>query len=142
MPPVQESLLCRLISSWMIIEVTTVPLFHVHIPATTDTWSVISSGGPHTVFTPDLPGEYSYIVHDVLENHSHFGQRILNSPELAFFICTSDDDKHKALYVAASTPSRTPLPSDTVFAYPQTYGELPLSDASKTSRAPPLRVVV
>src|SRR5262247_1457192 len=91
-----------LIVAWLITWITTVPLFHIHIPDTTDDWSALQSGGAHTVFTPDLPGEYSRPFHDNQAGHSgHLSQRSVNSPELgiALFGDKSEDRKVKARYI-------------------------------------------
>src|SRR5262249_4351939 len=48
-----------LIVAWLTAWIATVPLFHIHLPDTTDGWSILQSGGAHTVLTPDLPGEYT-----------------------------------------------------------------------------------
>src|SRR5215510_3544676 len=80
MPAAQTLLRRRLvILTWLIAWLSTVPLFHIHIPDTTDRWSRLQSGGAHTVFTPDLPGEFSHPVHDPF---GHLSQRGVNSPEL------------------------------------------------------------
>ena len=70
---------------WLVLWILTVPLFHIH------TVSETRQGLPHTVFSPDLPGEYSAgpgesFRHDSPRNgrhHSgiHNGQ---SYPELGF----------------------------------------------------------
>src|SRR5262249_50853509 len=84
MPPVQTLLSLRLVLlAWLITWITSVPLYHVHIPDTTDRWSALHSGGAHTVFTPDLPGEFSCPLKQSREaNSAHLSQRIVNSAEL------------------------------------------------------------
>src|SRR5689334_16445820 len=67
---------------WIIFWLTVVPLFHAHIPDTTDEWSAVHSGGVHTVFTPDLPGEFAPPVYEKHRDHpGHFTHRAVNSPE-------------------------------------------------------------
>ena len=41
---------------WVIIWIATVPLFHTHLPDASDLTS--PQGLAHTVFSPDLPGEF------------------------------------------------------------------------------------
>lgn len=71
-----------LVLSWAIIWFTTVPLFHTHLP---DTDRQASQGGlAHTIFSPDLPGEF---FHFSTVHHGPFSQlsnRVSNSPELGF----------------------------------------------------------
>src|SRR5215510_5321374 len=54
----QTLLLARLlILAWTVLWIATVPLFHTHLPDISD--RAISTGGiAHTVFSPDLPGEF------------------------------------------------------------------------------------
>ena len=87
---------------WLIAWITAVPLFHIHLPDTTDRWSALQSGGPHTVLTKDLPGEFSHPFHD---HFGHLTQRAVNSPELgfAFFSNKSDDEKAKQLYICSTS---------------------------------------
>ena len=89
-----------IIVAWSIAWITAVPLFHVHVPDTTDRWSALQSGGPHTVFTRDLPGEFSHPFHD---HFGHLSQRAVNSPELGFAVFSdkSDDAKAKQLYTVS-----------------------------------------
>src|SRR5215468_436453 len=100
MPPVQTLLSLRLVLlAWLITWITAVPLFHVHIPDTTDRWSALQSGGAHTVFTPDLPGEFFHPLYDSQQGHSsHLSHRIVHSPELGIAVFDEPDDrKAKAL---------------------------------------------
>src|SRR5215831_1288682 len=82
-----------LVSVWVIIWVTTVPLFHTHLPDISD--GQASQGGvAHTVFSPDLPGEFSYFS---TANHhdqfAHLAKRVLNSPELDFVLSECSKDR-------------------------------------------------
>lgn len=73
------------ILAWVLTWVTVVPLFHTHLPDTTDNWSVAHSGGAHTVFTQDLPGEYASFQHS--PHHSpNLSQRAVNSPEFGLVL--------------------------------------------------------
>ena len=105
-----------LVSVWVIIWVTTVPLFHTHLPDISD--GQASQGGvAHTVFSPDLPGEFSYFSN---ANHhdqfAHLAKRVLNSPELGFVISSerSKDREVKqpsVLNILCDLPNRPFLPT-------------------------------
>src|SRR5262249_45475890 len=84
MPPVQTLLSLHLVLlAWLITWIISVPLYHVPIPDTTDRWSALRSGGAHTVFTPDLLGEFFCPLEQSREAHSaHRSHRIVNSSEL------------------------------------------------------------
>jgi hypothetical protein len=72
---------------WLIPWMTTASLFHLHLPDLTDRWSVLHSGGAHTVWTPDLPGEYAPPSYDrQREPSAHFAPRVVNSPELGIVL--------------------------------------------------------
>lgn len=76
-----------LILAWLIIWVSTVPLFHLHIPDATDRWSALQSGGVHTVLTRNLPGECSSPSQDRhRESPAQIRARAINSPELGFIL--------------------------------------------------------
>lgn len=141
MPPMQTLFRGRLvIVAWLIIWVTTLPLFHTHVPDATDRWSALQSGGAHTVFTKDLPGEFSHPFHD---RFGHLSQRAVNSPELglAVFKGKSEDEQAKqlfTLYVPGCAP--TTLLSSWPFECSGIYRGPPQSHAFPSFRAPP-RVV-
>lgn len=129
-----------LIIAWLITWITTVPLFHVHIPDNTDRWSALQSGA-HTVFTPDLPGEYSRPFHEINPWHlSHLSHRTVNSPEvsIALFNDSSEDEKAKQLYVlyVPYHPPNTLLVS-WQFECSGTFHKFSLSRPFPASRAPP-----
>jgi hypothetical protein len=76
-----------LILGWLIAWISAVPLFHIHLPDNTDPWSVLKSGGAHTVLTPELPGEYASQSHGSYRQTSpHIATRIVNSPEIGFLV--------------------------------------------------------
>ena len=125
--------------AWLIAWITTLPLFHIHIPDTTDRWSVLQSGGAHTVFTPDLPGEFQQPFHDVF---NHLSPRAVNSPELgiALFDEKSKDQKLKPLHLPYA-PFQFPI--TLLASLSAIHGTLPrfyLPQEFPVSRAPP-RVV-
>jgi hypothetical protein len=142
MPPVYRLLGCRvLVLAWLITWATAFPLFHVHVPDTTDRWSILQSGGAHTVFTPDLPGEYSHPFHDNQPEHSsHLSTRVVNSPELAIAATNETDDrKVKPLQVLSALyglPDTIPLVS-LFFTYLANPPYLLTFQAISATRAPP-----
>src|SRR5262245_49106598 len=84
-PPFQLVVRWRLlVLAWLIGWITAVPLYYVvHIPDTTDPWSALHSGGAHTVFTPDIAGEFSHPLKESPQTDSaHLSPRSVNSPEL------------------------------------------------------------
>ena len=86
-----------LIFAWLIVWVTTVPLFHTHLPDTTDGPASPQSGLAHTVFSPDLPGEFSRsynVTHQ--PRFFHLSNRVSNSPELGLALL-DDDEKHRKI---------------------------------------------
>ena len=139
---VQTLLQCRLlILAWLTIWITALPLFHIHVPDTTDRWSALQSGGAHTVFTPDLPGEFSHPFHDSQQGHSgHLSNRAVNSPEIGIAILDDPDErKGKTLHVLGA-PFRlpdTPLGLSNVVAIAEKYHRLQPSLTFPASRAPP-----
>ena len=121
-----------LVLVWLLLWITTVPLFHIHLPDTTDRWSLLQSGGAHTVLTPDLPGEYAPPSHDSHREHSaHFAPRTVNSPELGLVLFGAKAKTWDPLTVLGS-PSRLRAP-------PLIHR---VSHAFAASRAPPRSVCV
>lgn len=111
-PPIQSLSLWRLlILAWLIAWMSTVPLFHIHLPDPTDRWSVLQSGGAHTVLTPDLPGEYAPPSHaSHRDSSAHFTSRGVNSPELGIVLFGEKAKKSKTLTVLGSLPRFRPSP--------------------------------
>ena len=135
--PLQRHSRRLLIVAWLITWVTAVPLFHLHVPDTTDRWSALQSGGPHTVFTRDLPGEFSHPFHD---HFGHLSQRAVHSPELGFAVFNnkSDDEKAKQLHVCSeSCQVPDPLHVRWPFECSRTFRGPPPSHALPPFRAPP-----
>jgi len=109
MPPGRASVRWRLlILAWLIPWITTVPLFHLHLPDTPDRWSALNSGGAHTVFTPDLPGEFARPCHNPHEGHSaRLSPRLVNSPELGLVVFYEQSENRKANIVSiVNAPSQ------------------------------------
>lgn len=95
-----------LILTWLIVWVTTVPLFHIHLPDTTAyDPSSVQRGLVHTVYTPDLPGEFS-CPHD---NFAHLSHRVLNSPELGFVLVNDRSKDRRVGNTTVVGPSCCPL---------------------------------
>src|SRR5215467_4398407 len=142
MSPVHMTLWGRiLILAWLAVWITALPLFHIHVPDSTDRWSILQSGGAHTVFSPDLQGEYYRPFHDKQQTHSsHVSNRAVNSPEMGIAILDDPDDrKVKALLllVAQSFFPDPLLQSTDVSASPEKSYQLQLFQAFPNSRAPP-----
>jgi len=70
-----------LILAWLMPWVTTVPVFHTHLPDTTGGPASLQGGLPHRVFSPDLPGEFSRSFNGP-EHVVHVSNRVSNSLEL------------------------------------------------------------
>ena len=77
------------ILAWTIIWVTTVPLFHTHLPDVSDR-AISQTGVAHTVFSPDLPGEFFRFSPAHQDPFAHLSNRASNSPELGFVLSSGD----------------------------------------------------
>ena len=142
MPSVQTFLPWRLvILAWLTMWIATLPLFHIHVPDATDRWSTLQSGGAHTVFSPDLPGEYSHPFHDNQQRRSsHVSNRVVNSPELGIVVLEDPDNrKVKRLHVlgAQFIFSDASLQPRHMWVSPEKSHHLQLFQAFPVSRAPP-----
>jgi hypothetical protein len=128
--------------AWQITWIASIPLFHIHLPDTTDRWSALQSRGIHTVFTPALPGEFSPPFDNRLD---HLSQRAVNSPELGFTLLSSTDEdqtaKQLSLY-GAYDHSSDALLSSRRFEFSPTYRGPPCSHAFPAFRAPPCVVSI
>lgn len=79
--------------TWVILWMTSVPFFHTHLPDFNGP-TALQGGLAHTVFSPDLPGEFSRFVPVSQRNHlAHLSNRVSNSPELAFVLSSEDSKK-------------------------------------------------
>ena len=141
MPLVNRARTCShlLILAWAITWVTTVPLFHTHLPDVND-GSPPRQGLAHTVFSPDLPGEFSHTHGGVL----HLSTSTQNLPELGFVISIQSADTTceapSALYIYSSCVTETPLVAEYV---PESHDRPPKPNPSlrqQSSRSPPLIV--
>jgi hypothetical protein len=116
-----------LILGWLIAWIFTVPLFHTHLPDNTDRWSLLQSGGPHTVLSPDLPGEYAPPSHDSRRDASNqIATRVVNSPEIGFIAFGEQVKQCEAFTIVESLSP---------FRSPPLFHRLAVTFA--TSRAPP-----
>ncbi len=131
-----------LVIGWLNAWIIPVPLFHIHLPDTTDRWSALQSGGPHTVFTPSLPGEFSHPFHD---HFGHLSQRAVNSPELSIALLSNSDEDQKTKHLSvlsADGPGLNAELSSWPFEYSGTYRGPPRSYTLPAFRAPPRIVCV
>jgi hypothetical protein len=109
-----------LIIAWLILWVTTVPLFHTHLPDTTDAPASMQGGLAHTVFSPDLPGEFSRSYNVTHQQHFfHLSNRVSNSPELSLALL-DDDEKYRkigqpsVLTALCDVPTSSLVPHSTI----------------------------
>jgi len=121
---------------WVITWVATVPLFHTHLPDVND-GRASHQGLAHTVFSPDLPGEFSRAHSNVL----HLSTKCQNSPELGFVLSTEDSQKRtygelRPLYLASSQFNR-PLLATSTHESPVRHRRFDLLGRHQASRAPP-----
>ena len=99
----QHHLLVRI---WLIGWLTTIALFHVHLPDITDVWSTLHSGGSHTVLTPDLPGEFAPPIYNGQAHSSHMSQRAVNSPECGLMFLEESNNARKVIrFLSLGAPS-------------------------------------
>jgi len=136
MIPIRLSIL-----AWMIIWITTVPLFHTHLPDISA--GPIAQGGlAHTVFSPDLPGEFSRASNASREDHfAHMSNRVSNRPELDFVLSfESSKDRERGhptvLGVLCCLPDR-PLPSVSTIEASTPHRQLVICTAPQAPRGPP-----
>ena len=130
-----------LILAWTVIWIATVPLFHTHLPDISD--RAISTGGiAHTVFSPDLPGEFFRFSPATQGPFTHLSNRALNSPELGF-VFSSGDPKNRevgdssALGVLCCLLSERPVRQQAVIEWPTIHHRPLISFALRDPRAPP-----
>jgi len=122
---------------WVITWVATVPLFHTHLPDVND-GRASHQGLAHTVFSPDLPGEFSRAQ----SSGFHLSTRSQNSPELGFVLSTEEDAKKRTYgepsphYLTSSQFSR-PLLATSAIESPARHRKFDLLGGHQASRAPP-----
>ena len=103
------------LSVWPITWLTAVPLFHIHLPDISNRQAA-QIGVAHTVFSPDLPGEFSRFSNAKPEDpFPHLSHWVLNSPELDFVLSEDSKDREKgkplALGVRGALSDQPFLPS-------------------------------
>ena len=128
-----------LVIGWVCVWIAALPLFHTHVPDGLEK----SLGVPHTVFSSDLPGEFSAFSHRTARDEAELSALGFHSQELGFVASASlDDGKRKPLGQTASvllfrvTPSSLQtlqLLHDLPAAHPETLR----SQDSHGLRAPP-----
>ena len=134
-----------LILTWLIMWVTTAPLFHTHLPDSTEGPASLHGGLAHTVFSPDLPGEFSrspHVTHQ--DQRAQVSTRASNSPELDFVLSSEDSKSRKMgqpsiLTVTCCLPHRSFL-SNSVLESCAIHRRLPGFAALHGPRAPPFIV--
>jgi hypothetical protein len=140
---VQKIIFSRLlILAWVILWIRTVPLFHIHLPDISDGPAAFQGGLAHTVFSPDLPGEFSRFCHVSQQNHfAQVSKRVSNSPELDFVLSSEDSKSQKigepsVLGVLCCPPNRLSLPNSANESRP-IHSRLLVFAATQGPRAPP-----
>ena len=127
-----------LILAWTVIWIATVPLFHTHLPDISD--RAISTGGiAHTVFSPDLPGEFFRFSAASQGPSTHLSNRALNAPELGF-VFSSEDPKvgdSSVPGVLCCLLSERPVRQQAVIEWPIIHQRPLIFAALQGPRAPP-----
>ena len=126
---------------WASVWIAALPLFHTHLP------SIFQQpvGLPHTVFSPDLPGEYWAFSHKTTPEEFDLSVLAFNSPELGFIASWENEDKKQPLWEQSSVlivPSIPPplLSPHGIQALPGVDPTLPDSSRIHGLRAPPAPV--
>jgi hypothetical protein len=137
-----------LIFTWLILWVTTVPLFHTHLPDTTEGPASLQGGLAHTVFSPDLPGEFSRSFNVTHQDHNfHLSNRVSNSPELGIVLLEDDEAKHRkighpSVLIVLCCPPTSPLLSPSTLESVVVPQRVLLFMAPQGPRPPPAVVSV
>lgn len=130
-----------LILVWTVIWIATVPLFHTHLPDISD--RAMSTGGiAHTVFSPDLPGEFLRFSPANQGPFTHLSKRVLNSPELGFVFSSGDHNDREVgdssvLGVLCWRLSKRPLLQQAVIEWPIIHHRPLIFARLQGPRAPP-----
>jgi hypothetical protein len=77
------------IVAWTVLWIAAVPLFHTHLPDIADQISS-QRGVAHTVFSPDLPGEFIGFSSSHDGPFANLSTHVMNSPELGFVLSSCD----------------------------------------------------
>jgi len=128
------------VAVWLITWLTTVPLFHIHLPDISSSQAA-HFGVAHTVFSPDLPGEFTSFSHakpqDPFTQLTHW---IFNSPELGFVLSEDSEEREKGkplvLGIRGSFLEQPFMPSSTLES-PRQHWQCPVVVTPYGPRAPP-----
>ena len=123
--------------AWVIIWVAAVPLFHTHLPDVTDR-STSYQGLAHTVFSPDLPGEFSRFSTTHHGPFSQLSNRVSNSPELGFVFSAWQVGAPDVLSVSSLLDQ--PFLSKSVVESHTVHRSTPVFTVSRSPRGPPSMV--
>jgi len=128
------------ISVWLITWVTAIPLFHIHLPDISDR-QASQSGVAHTVFSPDLPGEFALFSNANHQDHFvHLSNWVFNFPEFGFVLSERSKDREKGkplvLGVCCSLPDQPFLPTSAIESSTRHWQRL-VFPIPQDPRAPP-----
>ena len=131
--------------TWLVVWVLTVPLFHVHVPDAKAGPVYLHSGLPHTVFSPDLPGEFSHfsITRDHRRDSPDLSQVSLNYPELDFTVLNKAKERKSGKPIDLAGSCCLPDTLKILFADSGRTigtGHSPALGPPPSSRAPPFLV--
>ena len=94
-----------LVIGWACVWVAALPLFHTHMPGVLDK----PVGLPHTVFSSDLPGEFSAFSHRTASDDAEFSPLAFHSQELGFAASASLDDGKRKPFEHTASASLVPM---------------------------------
>ncbi|HKR80186.1 MAG TPA: hypothetical protein VJR69_10835 [Nitrospira sp.] len=115
-----------LVIGWACVWSAALPLFHTHLPGGLEK----SFAVPHTVFSSDLPGEFSAFSHRTAQDEAELSGFAFHSQELGFVASASSDDaKRKSPVQTASLLLLRVVPS-----VDPTFEQLPVASAIEPRR--------
>jgi hypothetical protein len=115
-----------LVIGWVCVWIAALPLFHTHVPDGLEK----SLGVPHTVFSSDLPGEFSAFSHRTAHDEAELSAFAFQFQELGFVASASSDDSHRK-----SPPQTASLLLRGVVSYTDpTFERLPVTSATEPLR--------
>lgn len=146
-PSRKAKFLNLLIVPWVVTWVLIVPLFHIHTLDIQEDLSRFQAFLPHTVFSPDLPGEYSVRTTAGSRgrpwNQHTVSSHLLQYSEMAIVLFSKDDDTKRKFGISpihhAHFPSRIHPPTHVIRSAILEVEPPPLLllQSSGSSRAPP-----
>lgn len=80
-----------LVIGWASVWVAALPLFHTHFPGGLEKFLAV----PHTVFSSDLPGEFSAFSHRTTQDEAELSALVFHFQELGFVASASSDDDNR-----------------------------------------------